>query len=151
MTPGAQEPPTRVLHRVGSKEELLRAKRVSVLLGGREVLVLHYRGRFHALDARCYHSGGPLQEGDIEEIAGRLCIVCPWHKYKITLAEGEGLYQAADPKPGPWCSKGVKQRVHSITESGGDILVALNDCVDSLDSDYYQSERYRATLPSRSK
>lgn len=34
----------------------------------------------------------------VTEFDGRPCIVCPWHKYKITLATGEGLYQSIDPK-----------------------------------------------------
>ncbi|KAL6456169.1 hypothetical protein MHYP_G00347110 [Metynnis hypsauchen] len=95
-------------------------------------------------------SGGPLQEGDIEEFGGRLCIVCPWHKYKITLAEGEGLYQAVNPSVKPlrpvWCSKGVKQRIHQVTEVNGDIFIRLNDSAGAVESDHYQTEEYRAKL-----
>ena len=34
--------------------------------------------------------GGPLNEGDIEEIggAGELCIICPWHRWKFSLETG---------------------------------------------------------------
>ncbi|KAI4873830.1 hypothetical protein NFI96_007420 [Prochilodus magdalenae] len=89
------------------------------------------------------------------EFAGRLCIVCPWHKYKITLAEGESLYQAVDPSVKPlrpmWCSKGVKQRVHRVAEINGDIFIALNDSVGTVESDYYQTEEYRAKLQSGAK
>lgn len=50
-----------------------------------------------------------------QEFDGRACIVCPWHKYKITLETGEGLYQSVDPKDPSakpmWCSKGIKQRI----------------------------------------
>lgn len=67
-----------------------------------------------------------------QEFNGRLCIVCPWHKYKITLAEGEGLYQAVDdptakPLRTQWRSKGVKQRIHKVTEVNGNVYVTLND------------------------
>lgn len=80
-----------------------------------------------------------------------MCIVCPWHKYKITLAEGEGLYQAVDnPTSKPlrthWRSKGVKQRIHKITEVNGDVYVTLNNSSDAIDSDVYQTERHRTVL-----
>ncbi|KAJ8380741.1 hypothetical protein SKAU_G00015190 [Synaphobranchus kaupii] len=97
---------------------------------------------------RCYHNGGLLQYGDIEEFDGRLCIVCPWHKYKITLAEGEGLYQSVNPKEKPpnpkWLSKGVKHRIHRAIEMEGDIFVRLDDTPGPIESDFYQTEKYRA-------
>ncbi|XP_020324701.1 Rieske domain-containing protein [Oncorhynchus kisutch] len=137
-------------HFIGRKEDVVQAKRVTKLVGGRDVLVLCHQGKLHAMDMRCYHTGGPLQEGDIEEIDGRMCIVCPWHKYKITLAEGEGLYQAVNPSATPpkptWRSKGVKQRVHQVTEVNRDVYVTFNDSPDTIDSDFYQTERYRATI-----
>lgn len=75
--------------------------------------------------------------------------MCPWHKYKITLAEGEGLYQAVDdPTTKPlrthWRSKGVKQRIHRVTEVNGDVYVTLNESNEAIDSDVYQTERYRS-------
>lgn len=75
--------------------------------------------------------------------------MCPWHKYKITLAEGEGLYQAVDhPKLTPlrthWRSKGVKQRVHKVTVVNGNVYVTLNDSSEVIESDAYQTEKYRA-------
>lgn len=80
-----------------------------------------------------------------------LCIVCPWHKYKITLADGEGLYQAVDdPTVKPlrtyWRSKGVKQRVHKVTEVNGEVYLTLNESTQPVDSDFYQTERYRTAL-----
>lgn len=80
-----------------------------------------------------------------------ICIVCPWHKYKITLATGEGLYQAVDdplakPLRKRWCSKGVKQRIHKVTEVNGDVYVTLNESSEAIESDVYQTERYRTVL-----
>uniref|UniRef100_A0A8C6Q2B9 Rieske domain-containing protein n=1 Tax=Nothobranchius furzeri TaxID=105023 RepID=A0A8C6Q2B9_NOTFU len=145
-------PSSPALHFIGKKEDIVRAGRVTKLVNGcRDVLVLYHQGQLYAMDRRCYHSGGELQNGDIEEFNGRLCIVCPWHKYKITLAEGEGLYQAVEnPTVKPirtyWCSKGVKQRVHKVTEVGGNIFVTLNDSSKPIESDVYQVEKYR-TMP----
>ncbi|XP_037536303.1 Rieske domain-containing protein [Nematolebias whitei] len=140
-------PPT--LHFIGKKKDIVGARRVTKLVNGcREVLVLYHQGQLHAMDMRCYHSGGALQEGDIEEFNGRLCIVCPWHKYKITLVEGEGLYQAVEnptvrPMRTQWRSKGVKQRIHKVTEINGDVYVTLNDSREHIESDVYQTEKYR--------
>ncbi|XP_030642495.1 Rieske domain-containing protein [Chanos chanos] len=135
---------------VGKRDDIIQAKRVTKFVNGRDVLVLYHQGEFHALDMRCYHSGGPLVKGDIEEFNGQMCIVCPWHKYKITLAEGEGLYQAVDPNMKPpkpvWCSKGIKQRIHTVSVSNGDVFVTLNDSPGAIDSDYYQTQKYRDKL-----
>ncbi|KAJ8285508.1 hypothetical protein GJAV_G00027620 [Gymnothorax javanicus] len=134
----------------GKREEIISAGRVTKLVNGREVLVLHHNGEFYALDMRCYHSGGILEYGDIEEFNGRLCIVCPWHKYKITLAEGESLYQAVDPNDKPprprWCSKGVKQRIHRAIEVDEDIFIHLNNTPGHIESDFYQTDKFRATV-----
>lgn len=79
-----------------------------------------------------------------------MCIVCPWHKYKITLEEGEGLYEAVDPSAKPpkptWQSKGVRQRVHRVTELNGDVYVTISDILAAIDSDFYQTEQYRAKM-----
>ncbi|XP_072537288.1 Rieske domain-containing protein [Salminus brasiliensis] len=109
------------------------------------------RGRYTRWICAATTPGGALQGGDIEEFDGRLCIVCPWHKYKITLADGEGLYQAVDPTVRPlqpvWCSKGVKQRVHRVTEVDGNLFITLNDSGGAVESDRYQTEEHRAAPP----
>lgn len=136
-------------HFIGKKEDIVKAGRVTKLVNRcRDVLVLYHQGQLHAMDMRCYHAGGALQHGDIEEFNGRMCIVCPWHKYKITLEEGEGLYQAVDdPMAKPlrtyWRSKGIKQRIHKVTEVNGDVYVTLNDSSEAIESDTYQTERFR--------
>ncbi|KAJ8395566.1 hypothetical protein AAFF_G00030470 [Aldrovandia affinis] len=131
---------------IGKKEDVMQAKKVSKSVNGRDVLVIYHAGKFYAMDVHCYHAGGPLQNGDIEEINNKLCIVCPSHKYKITLAEGEGLYEALNSNetiPIPrWCSKGIKQRVHTVVEVDGDIFVKLS-VHGWIESDYYQSEKHR--------
>ncbi|XP_061135475.1 Rieske domain-containing protein isoform X2 [Syngnathus typhle] len=143
-------PPPPASHFIGKRDEVIRRGRVTKLVNGcRDVLVVYHQGEFHAMDMRCYR--GALEQGDIEEFNGRTCIVCPWHKYKITLAEGEGLYQAVDnptvkPLRTHWRSKGVKQRVHKVTEVNEDIYVTLNDSKEAIESDYYQTDTYRTNL-----
>ena len=44
--------------------------------------------QFHAMEAVCSHEGGPLDLGDIEDIDGERCLVCPWHRYEFKLTDG---------------------------------------------------------------
>ncbi|KAG9354396.1 hypothetical protein JZ751_001104 [Albula glossodonta] len=117
-SPSVAGPPSS--HFIGKKEEIVHARRITKFVNGRD------------------------------EFNGRLCIVCPWHKYKITLAEGESLYQSVDPTQKPlkpkWLSKGKKQRVHMVLEVNGDVFVRFDDTPGSVESDYYQTDNFRAIL-----
>ncbi|XP_012554213.1 uncharacterized protein LOC100197559 isoform X1 [Hydra vulgaris] len=44
-----------------------------------------------AIDENCPHQGGPLHVGDIETLgeAHILCVICPWHKWRIELKTGK--------------------------------------------------------------
>ena len=57
-------------------------KRIHVCLDGRYVSVILHKDKLYCLDSTCYHTGGPLALGDIEDVDGDECIVCPWHKYQ---------------------------------------------------------------------
>ncbi|XP_044302066.1 Rieske domain-containing protein isoform X3 [Varanus komodoensis] len=131
---------------VGSEEDLKKLRKTTATVHGREVVVFYHDGRFYALDCRCYHAGGPLHLGEIEDINGQPCIICPWHKYRITLATGEGLYQSINPREPSlspkWQSKGAKQRTHKVTVDSGNVYVTLSDLADKMDSDYY-AENYK--------
>uniref|UniRef100_A0A8C0V6I7 Rieske domain-containing protein n=1 Tax=Cyanistes caeruleus TaxID=156563 RepID=A0A8C0V6I7_CYACU len=110
---------------IGKEEDIKKSQRITAKINGREIVVFYHEGKFHALDSRCYHEGGPLYCGEIEDINGQACIVCPWHKFKITLETGEGLYEGINPlesSPTPkWQSKGVKQRIHTVTIDNGNV------------------------------
>ncbi|XP_037648890.1 Rieske domain-containing protein [Sebastes umbrosus] len=140
-----KKPPTGGPHFVGKKDELIEAKRSFRTIEGRDVLIVHHQSVFYAMDSYCYHAGGILQNGDIEEIAGKLCIICPNHKYKICLANGEGIYKAMDPTEAVrkfrWYSKGAKQRMHTVTEANGDVYVKLSEDESWLESDFFQGEQ----------
>ncbi|XP_076851009.1 Rieske domain-containing protein [Brachyhypopomus gauderio] len=135
---------------VGKEKDLVQAKRTTITVGDRDILVIYHQGTFYAMDHHCYHAGGSLLNGDIEEIDSKLCIVCPKHKYKISLEEGEGLYKATNPRektqPARWRSKGIKQRVHKVTEQDGDVFVTLSRIPGWIESDYYQTEKGREEL-----
>uniref|UniRef100_A0A8C6UAY6 Rieske domain-containing protein n=1 Tax=Neogobius melanostomus TaxID=47308 RepID=A0A8C6UAY6_9GOBI len=118
------------LYFVGMKEELIAAKRTVLTLDGRDVLLIHHQGEFYAIDCYCYHAGTSLQNGDMSQ----RCIICPKHKYKISLS----------PVTAPlrWFSKGVKQRVHQLTERQGALFIRLSGS-GWVESDYYQGEQGR--------
>ncbi|KAG7261654.1 hypothetical protein CRUP_012248 [Coryphaenoides rupestris] len=132
-------------HFVGKREELIEAKRSFRTLAGRDVLLVFHQETFYAMDFHCYHAGGALLTGDIEELGGKMCIICPNHQFKITLAGGEGLYKANDPNmtpPGPrWFSKGQKQRTHAVSEANGEVYVTLSQDSSWMDSDFFQGEK----------
>ena len=44
--------------------------RVHVQLGDRHVSLINHRGEVYCLDSLCYHAGGPLGIGDIEDVGG---------------------------------------------------------------------------------
>ena len=79
----------------------------------------------YAVDDACYHMGGALHTaGDIEDLGGHPCIICPVHSYIIALDTGECFYRGLQPLAssggGPpqmvptFKSKGKKQRTHRV-------------------------------------
>eukprot|EP01064_Diplonema_japonicum_P007105 TRINITY_DN14829_c0_g1_i5.p1 TRINITY_DN14829_c0_g1~~TRINITY_DN14829_c0_g1_i5.p1 ORF type:complete len:422 (+),score=23.63 TRINITY_DN14829_c0_g1_i5:573-1838(+) len=106
---------------------------------GREVVVWKRSGEYYSLDNGCYHHGAALLNGDIEDMGGKQCVVCPWHGYRITLKDGEGLYWGLgeDLKKRTIRSKGVKQRAHTVVVSNEDVFVDINTDPEPLDSDHY--------------
>lgn len=80
--------------------------------------------------------------GDIEDLEGRACIVCPWHYYKIDLVTGEKYYQSVEwvagkAVPGVWRSNGQKQRVHQVEPREDGIYVQVVSQGPPVASDQY--------------
>ncbi|XP_068747653.1 Rieske domain-containing protein-like isoform X1 [Montipora capricornis] len=130
---------------VGTKQHVIEKGRMKCNVHGRDIVIFYHDGKFYAMDQQCYHAGGPLEEGDIEDIGGRWCIICPYHRQKITLDTGEGLHYSIDPydlkKPPQLCSKGSVQRVHHVCEDGDSIFVTLSDTKDYIPSDYFYAKK----------
>ncbi|KFV74057.1 Rieske domain-containing protein, partial [Struthio camelus australis] len=138
---------------VGKEDDIKKSQRITTKVNDREVVVFYHEGKFYAMDARCYLRSQWLTSSPFfvcffvcfhfyfQDLNGQPCIICPWHKYKITLETGEGLYQAINPmEPSPtprWQSKGVKQRIHKVTVDNGNVYVSPPDLSVSFDSDYY--------------
>ncbi|MDQ3733564.1 MAG: Rieske (2Fe-2S) protein [Actinomycetota bacterium] len=50
--------------------------------------VLRHGGQAQVLVDVCSHLGGPLHSGELVEIDGRECLVCPWHGSTFAVADG---------------------------------------------------------------
>ena len=121
---------------VVSLNSLKRVKKMVLVIEDRTVALLFHNNQVYCIDEFCYHHGGPLSHGDIEDVHEHSCIVCPWHHYKISLNSGEGLYLGLD---GKLRTKGIKQRVHQVIvdESNDTVQVVLNKDETVIESDRY--------------
>lgn len=45
----------------------------------------------HVMVDTCSHLGGPLHEGELTEIGGQQCLVCPWHGGTFALDDGHAV------------------------------------------------------------
>ncbi len=90
-------------------------------LSKRRISLISDKGQIFAMDSICYHMGGPLTLGDIEDIAGERCIVCPWHKHPVSLKTGHKLSQGVEFIDGRPVRTGwkpgqrVAQRTHTVS------------------------------------
>jgi nitrite reductase/ring-hydroxylating ferredoxin subunit/uncharacterized membrane protein len=83
---------TAVLEDEGVREGRMRR----VVTAGTPIVVARRRDRLFALDARCSHLGGPLDEGRLEGDSVR----CPWHGSRFALDDGRVLEgPAVYPQP----------------------------------------------------
>lgn len=130
---------------VSTLDDFKSGTRHLIKAGQRNVAVYHHRGKFYAIDNACYHHGGPLLQGDIEELGGHPCVVCPWHSYRIALDTGEGLYwgiSLSEGKPQQELkTKGCKQRCHKVYVKEGKVFCLVDDSGPKVESDNY------ATMP----
>lgn len=106
-----------------------------VNVNGRHLALIRHQSQLLAIDATCYHMGGPLLLGDIEDIAGvGPCLTCPWHHYQICLTSGERVYHDLQHQVK---TMPRRQRVHSAMEWNNQVLIQLNADVAQYESDRY--------------
>lgn len=123
--------------------------RLHAALGGRHVTLIRIDStQYSAIDSICYHAGGPLGAGNIEDIVVEgnekiSCVRCPWHHYLISLKDGEKWYNALERNdegklvPVGWrSSRESLQRVHQ-TELRDDGIYVRIDARDEIRSDKY--------------
>jgi thiamine pyrophosphate-dependent acetolactate synthase large subunit-like protein/CDGSH-type Zn-finger protein/nitrite reductase/ring-hydroxylating ferredoxin subunit len=71
--------------KVAEAAEIAEGQTLSVTVDGKAIVITHYNGEFGALDSKCPHQRGPLNDGSIE--AGLLR--CPWHGWGFDPLTGE--------------------------------------------------------------
>ena len=92
---------------IGAASDLGRQPVARVEVEGLVLALTFADGRFTAVDARCAHKGGPLDQGTLE--GG--CVVCPWHNWKYDRVSGRV----------PGRDQGVP--VYTVEVRGGRVLV----------------------------
>ena len=132
---------------VAKSNEISRNGRIHLSINDRLITIFRDRnsGKLTAIDAVCHHAAGPLTNGHLEDIEDLnvTVVVCPHHKYMVSIHDGTKIYQAVNivdgkPEVGGWTKGKVVQRVHQVTElSNGEIHVELNeeDVIFPSDSD----------------
>ena len=135
---------------VATEEELdARRGRMNVQVDGRHIALIQHSSTVYAIDSTCYHMGGPLLHADIEDVAQfGPCVVCPWHRYQVSLSSGDSIYR--DLK-GQHCTKGVKQRTHPVAVRHGTIYLRVPPARSAgapLDSDSYAFKPPPPSTPS---
>lgn len=97
-------------HRLGPVTAIPVGEGRAFAVDGRQVAVFRLRdGALRAVDAVCPHAGGPLADGQVDDIK----IVCPLHNYLFSLTDGT-------------CLNGdFTIRVHPVHEEHGQIVIDL--------------------------
>ena len=77
-------------HKVANRDELPDGRVKTVTAGTKSMALVHFQGRYAAMDNRCPHQGGPLGEGSIETGEGGQCwLRCPWHGWDFDPLTGK--------------------------------------------------------------
>lgn len=109
---------------------------------GSKLLVVRHpvTGTISVLDAHCFHQGTALAGGDIEDLDGHACIVCPAHRYRIDLATGCKVDTNLE---GHVCSSADQhQRIYRVHNDSEFVWVDLPDVPGPpLPSDYYNQRQ----------
>jgi len=126
---------------VAASSDIADGGRIQRCVQGRYVTILRVRGVLRAIDSICFHAGGELGLGDIEDINGKACLTCPLHEYHVDIATGEHMTKAFRLSNGRledmgWQSQGVSQRVHTVSERGGHVYLTLSQS-GAVGSDAY--------------
>ena len=94
---------------------------------GRFVTVFREQGKLYCIDSICYHAGGNLGVGDLEDDV----LICPQHRFRVCLRTG-------DATEGGGAHARVRQRLHVAYEYDGSLRVRLGTNGDAA-SDRFAS------------
>jgi len=112
-----------------------------------ERIITIFRDKFNklsAIDSVCHHAAGPLTMGTLQDIEDLdvTVVLCPHHKYAVSIHDGTKIYQAVEIKQGKPVAIGWKrgktvQRNHNVFEDliSGEISLTLNQDNIHISSD----------------
>lgn len=107
-------------------------ERLHASLEGRYVTIFRNKGKLSAIDSICYHAGGPLTLGKVEDIEdlGITVVLCPWHRYPVSIDTGVRAYQGVELIGGKpvnlgWKLGKVVQRPHEVVEMQSGVYISL--------------------------
>ena len=99
--------------KVASKSEIKEGQMKKVEIQDKEILLVNVKGKIYAIENKCCHVGGPLNEGILEGNK----ITCPWHRAQYDVTTGEATEDSAIP--------GLQQNKFEVKIEKEDILVNL--------------------------
>ncbi|MGR6316617.1 Rieske 2Fe-2S domain-containing protein [Micromonospora soli] len=79
-------------HPVGDLTTLPQRQLVTREIDDVSVILYRHGDDVTVMLERCPHQSGPLGEGDVQEIDGHACVVCPWHGSAFRLNGGEVVH-----------------------------------------------------------
>jgi|SRR6266404_6609146 len=100
------------LIKVAETKDLPPGKAAAFAVEGMNIAIFNVNGMYYAIDDTCPHSGGPLSEGEVQELK----VTCPWHGADFDLKTGAVL--------APPAFEGV--RAYKVVVEGNDIQVEVD-------------------------
>jgi nitrite reductase/ring-hydroxylating ferredoxin subunit len=82
-------------HPIGDLASLPEATVVTRLVDDVAVIVYRNGDEITVMLERCPHQSGPLGAGEVVQVEGRTCVVCPWHGSTFSLNGGEVVHGPA--------------------------------------------------------
>ncbi|MGC5017317.1 Rieske 2Fe-2S domain-containing protein [Micromonospora sp. DT47] len=82
-------------HSVADLAALPERKLVTREVDDVSVILYRHGDEVTVMLERCPHQSGPLGEGEVQEINGHACVVCPWHGSAFRLNGGEVVHGPA--------------------------------------------------------
>ena len=67
--------------------EIEEGNRLSIEIDDKPIVIFNVNGEFYAIDQKCTHRHGPLDEGELD---GHV-VVCPWHGAQFDVRTGKAL------------------------------------------------------------
>ncbi|GGM42864.1 hypothetical protein GCM10011608_29470 [Micromonospora sonchi] len=79
-------------HSIAELAELPQRELVTRKVDDVSLIVYRHGDEVTVMLERCPHQSGPLGEGEVRDIDGHVCVVCPWHGSTFRLNGGEVVH-----------------------------------------------------------